>query len=229
MAAVRAPASDGGPRPTTRRRGGRGSTSWSSASTAAWSTWPSCVARRHTSTSIVRVPGAPRTRITPNEVNVNRKMIAAAAVTAGRISGRVISRNTTNGEAPSVAAASSMSAGRCSHTVPTVRTTTARLNTTWAPITAHTVRSSESGSNARNAAPITTVGSTNTAVSRLSRNRRPDEVEPRDHPGGREPDDDRQHRRHDRLPGGEPDDRPGPRPAEHRTDRLRRRRPRRPG
>ena len=143
------------------------------ASTAAWSTWPSCVARLHTSTSIVRVPGAPRTRITPNDVNVNRKMIAAAAATAGRISGRVISRKTTSGAAPSVAAASSMSAGRCSQTVPTARTVTARLNTTCAPSTAHTVRSRVSGRSARIAAPITTVGRTNKAVSRPRRIRRP--------------------------------------------------------
>ena len=50
--------------------------------------------------------------------------------TAGRINGNVISRNSVIGEAPREAAACSMSAGRCSHTEPAVRTTTARLNTT---------------------------------------------------------------------------------------------------
>ena len=127
---------------------------------------PSWVARRHTSTSIVRVPGAARMRITPNEVNVNRKTIVAAAVIAGRICGSEIWVNTRQRDAPSVAAVYSMSVGRCSHSAPTTRTTTARLNATCAPITAHTVRSSESGSKARNAAPITTVGRTNVAVSR---------------------------------------------------------------
>ena len=125
---------------------------------------PSCVARRHTSTSIVRVPGAARTRITPYDVNVNRNTIVAAAVTAGRTSGSEICVATFQRDAPSVAAAASMSVGRCSHSDPTTRTTTARLNTTCAAITAHTVRSSESGSSARNAAPITTVGRTNIAV-----------------------------------------------------------------
>ena len=38
---------------------------------------PSCVARRQISTSIVAVAGAPSTRMTPNDVNVNRKTIDA--------------------------------------------------------------------------------------------------------------------------------------------------------
>ena len=57
--------------------------------------------------------------------------------------------------------------------MPTVRTTTARLNTTWAPRIAHTLRSSEFGSTATIAAPTTTVGSTNTAVRALMKARRP--------------------------------------------------------
>ena len=96
---------------------------------------------------------------------MNRNTIVAAATIAGRTSGSETRVTTFQRDAPSVAAAASMSVGRCSHSEPTIRTTTARLNTTCAPSTAHTVRSSESGSSARNAAPITTVGSTNIAVS----------------------------------------------------------------
>ncbi len=111
--------------------------------------------------------------MTPNDVNVKMNTIVAAAVIAGRISGNEIAVKTRHLDAPRVAAASSMSVGRCSHSAPTTRTTTARLNATWAPITAPTVRSTESGSSARKAAPITTVGSTNIAVSSPSSTLRP--------------------------------------------------------
>ncbi len=129
--------------------------------------------RRQTSTSIVDRPVVPSTRITPNDVNVNMNTIAAAAASAGRNNGSVTSRNVVIGPAPNVAAACSRSAGSCSQTAPTVRTTTARLNTTWAPRIAHTLRSSELGNSATMAAPTTTVGSTNTAVSTLRNARRP--------------------------------------------------------
>ena len=134
---------------------------------------PKRVACRHTSTSIVDVPASPTMRTTPNDVKVKTNTIDAAARTAGRSSGRVISRNARHGDAPSVAAAASRSGGRCSHTAPTVRTTTARLNRTWASRIAGTPRSTPSGSNARTAAPITTVGSTKADASSADSSRRP--------------------------------------------------------
>ena len=73
---------------------------------------PSCVARRQISTSTVVVPASPRTRMTPNDVNVKTKTIDAAARIAGRSSGSVTSRNARHGDAPSVAAAASRSGGR---------------------------------------------------------------------------------------------------------------------
>ncbi len=144
-------------------------TSWRIDSVAAAPMLPSCVACLQTSTSRVRVPAVPSTRTTPNEVNVKANTIDAAAVRAGRSSGSVMARNTVQSDAPSAAAANSMSAGSCSQKGPTVRTTTARLNTTCAARTAPTLRSSPSGSKARNAAPITTVGRTKIAVSMPSR------------------------------------------------------------
>ena len=134
---------------------------------------PSWVARRQISTSMVVVPTFPRTRITPYEVKVKTKMIDAAARIAGRSNGSVISRKVRHGDAPSVAAAASRSGGRWSHTVPTVRTTTARLNSTWAARMAGTPRSAPAGSRASTAAPITTVGSTKAATRRLDSSRRP--------------------------------------------------------
>ena len=50
--------------------------------------------------------------MTPNDVNVKTKTIDAAARIAGRSSGSVISRNARHGDAPSVAAAASRSAGQ---------------------------------------------------------------------------------------------------------------------
>ena len=147
--------------------------SCSTASVAAAPMSPICVAWRQTSTSSVAVPASPSTRITPNEVNVNTKTIDAAARIAGRSSGSVTSRNARHGDAPSVAAAASRSGGRWSHTAPTVRTTTARLKMTWASRIGPTPRSQPSGSRASTAAPITTVGSTNTAASRALSTRRP--------------------------------------------------------
>ena len=67
---------------------------------------------RQTSTSIVDVPASPSTRTTPNDVNVNTNTMDAAAITAGRSSGNVLSRNARHGEAPRVAAAASRSGGR---------------------------------------------------------------------------------------------------------------------
>ena len=148
-------------------------TSWSTVNTAAVPISPSWIACRHTSTSSVRVPAAPITRTTPNEVNVKTNTIDAAATSAGRISGSVIKVNTRQGDAPSDAAAPSMSVGSCSQNGPTVRTTTARLNTTWAAMTAATLRFMPSGRSARNAAPMTTVGRTKSAVSNPSKSCRP--------------------------------------------------------
>ena len=111
--------------------------------------------------------------MTPNDVNVNTKTIEPAARIAGRSSGSVISRNARHGDAPSVAAAASRSGGRWSHTAPTVRTTTARLKITWASRIAGTPRSIPAGRSASTAAPITTVGSTNAAVSIDASSRRP--------------------------------------------------------
>ncbi len=148
-------------------------TSWRTANVAATPMSPSCVACRHTSTSSVDVPALPSTRMTPNDVNVKTNTIDAAARIAGRSSGSVTSRNARHGEAPRVAAAASRSGGRWSQTAPTVRTTTARLKTTWAARIAPTPRSHPAGSRARMAAPITTVGSTNTEASSAVSSRRP--------------------------------------------------------
>jgi hypothetical protein len=55
---------------------------------------------------------------------------------------------------------------------PTSRTTTAMLKNTWAAIMARGVPCHESGSKAMNAAPTTTVGSTNgTSVAAVNRRR----------------------------------------------------------
>ncbi len=143
------------------------------ASVAAPPMSPSWVARRQTSTSTVVRSAVPKTLITPKEVKVNRKTIAAAAAIADRSSGSVTDRNVRHGPAPSVAAASSRSVGIRSHEAPTVRTTTARLKATCAPRIAHTLRSRASGRIATKAAPTTTVGNTNTAVSVLVSNRLP--------------------------------------------------------
>ena len=137
---------------------------------------PICVACRQISTSSVDVPTVPSTRITPYDVNVKTKTIDAAASTAGRSRGSVTSRNARHGDAPSVAAAASRSGGRWSQTAPTVRTTTARLNTTWAARIAGTPRSHRSGSSASTAAPMTIVGSTNADASRPDSSRRPGNV-----------------------------------------------------
>ena len=59
-------------------------TSCSTARVAAVPRLPSWVAWRQISTSIVDVPASPRTRITPNDVNVKTKTIEAAARMAGR-------------------------------------------------------------------------------------------------------------------------------------------------
>ena len=63
----------------------------------------------------------------PNEVNVNRNVIDAAARSAGRRRGSVTRSITWRGDAPSVRAASSTRGSSCPHNVPTVRMTTARL------------------------------------------------------------------------------------------------------
>ena len=149
------------------------STSCTTASVAAVPMSPSCVARRQISTSTVDVPASPSTRITPNDVNVKTNTTAAPARMAGHRSGRVISRNALQGDAPSVAAAASRSGDRCCHTAPTVRTTTARLNITWATRMAGTPRSHPAGRRARTAAPMTTVGRTKAAVSSPASSRRP--------------------------------------------------------
>ena len=81
-------------------------------STAADPRSPKRVAWRQISTSTVELRTVPRTRTTPNDVNVNTKTMAAAAPIDGRIAGSVISRNTRLGAAPSVAAAASRSRGR---------------------------------------------------------------------------------------------------------------------
>ena len=78
--------------PTSPRRAPR-TTSWTTASVAAAPMSPSWVARRQISTSIVDVPASPRTRITPNDVNVKTNTIDAAARIAGRSSGRVTRRS----------------------------------------------------------------------------------------------------------------------------------------
>ena len=68
--------------------------SWTTVSVAADPMSPKRVAWRQISTSIVELRTSPRMRTTPNDVNVNTKTIAAPAAIAGRIAGRVISRNT---------------------------------------------------------------------------------------------------------------------------------------
>ena len=108
------------------------SASCRTASVAAVPMSPSCVAWRQISTSIVDVPASPSTRMTPNDVNVNTKTIDAAARIAGRSSGSVTSRNARHGGAPSVRRGGLEVRRQLLHTAPTVRTTTARLNRTWA-------------------------------------------------------------------------------------------------
>ena len=62
-------------------------------------------------------------------------------------------------------AASSVRGSSWPHSVPTVRTTTARLKYTWAMTMAAAVWSHDAGRRARNAVPTTTVGSTNGTVT----------------------------------------------------------------
>ena len=187
--------------------------SCSTASVAAVPMSPSCVARRQISTSMVVVPTSPSTRITPYDVNVKTKMIDAAARIAGRSSGSVTSRNVRHGEAPSVAAAASRSGGRWSHTAPTVRTTTARLN-------------SDVGDEDRRHAALGAGGQQGEHGGAHHDGRQHeggDEQAGQQAPAGErvagedvgrgEPDDDRQHGAGDGLPQREPGDLPRRRPA----------------
>ena len=65
-------------------------------------------------------------RITPNDVNVNRNTIAAAAAIAGPQRGqRDLDGTCATRLAPSIRAASSWRGSRCAQRPPTVRTTTA--------------------------------------------------------------------------------------------------------
>ena len=143
------------PRPRRRRRraaGGRRA-------------WRRCRCRRAASPAArsrprcVVVPTSPRTRITPKDVNVKTKMIEPAARIAGRSSGRVTSRNARHGEAPSVAAAASRSAGRCvPHRADGADDDGEVEQDVGERGSAGTPRSTPAGSRASTAAPMTTVG-----------------------------------------------------------------------
>jgi hypothetical protein len=107
----------------------------------------------------------------PNDVRVNRKTMDEAAAIAGRRSGRVTRLNVCHADVPSERAASSRRGSRWLQTPPTILTTTATLKNTWAARMAHTVpcrsmpSTPDGPASARNAAPTTTVGSTNGTVA----------------------------------------------------------------
>jgi hypothetical protein len=96
-----------------------------------------------------------------------------AVASAGRRKGTTIVRAATNGDAPSVAAASVRRLSSCCHNGLTVRTTTATLKNTWATTIASTDCCQRNGRSARYAAPTTTVGSTKGTIRALSIARRP--------------------------------------------------------
>ena len=93
---------------------------------------------------------------TPNDVNVNRKTRVAAPTIEGRASGSSTSVNRRIPVAPISAATSSKAGSSCDQNPPTTRTTTARLKKTCAAN-----RAANEGRGPANAAPTTTVGSTN--------------------------------------------------------------------
>ena len=177
--------------PTTISAGGDRQQLQRPRATAAAPMSPSCVARRQISTSIVDVPAPPSTRTTPNDVNVNRKTIDAAASNAGRSSGSVISRNARHGEAPSVRAAASRSGGQVlphgadgAHDDGEVEHDVGERGSPATP------RSQpRRAAAARTAAPITTVGSTNGDGDSAPSRRRPAEPEAGEHVGRGQPDD----------------------------------------
>ena len=147
-------------------------------------------------------------RTTPNDVNVNTKTMAAAAPIAGRIAGSVISRNTRRGDAPSVAAAASRSRGSVDSTAPTVRTTTARLNSTWAATIAATPRSIDGRQDGQHGGADHHGRQHEHGDEGAVEEPPAGEVEAGDHVRRSEPDDDRQRRRDERLPQREPHDVP---------------------
>ena len=83
--------------------------------------------------------GPPSTRTTANEVKQYKKITAAAAATAPRMSGQTMVRQTVMGEAPSVRAALMSWMSSNSRRAPTTRTTTAMLKYAWAITTANMV------------------------------------------------------------------------------------------
>ena len=120
-----------------------------------------------------RVRGPPSSSTTPNDVNVNRNTIDAAAAIGGREQRQ---RHLAEGPRRATRRASAPpppAAGRgAPRTPPTVRTTTAKLKKTWAtqdrPTPCCQCRNASGPpgrSSARNAAPTTTVGSTNGTVT----------------------------------------------------------------
>ncbi len=86
---------------------------------SSWAVW-----RKISVSSVDRV-GPPRIKMTPNDVNVKRKTIAAAPTSAGRNAGSTTEVNARHRLAPSTRAASSCSGSRCDQKPPTIRTTTA--------------------------------------------------------------------------------------------------------
>ena len=105
--------------------------------------------------------------------------MTAADAMAGRSAGRVTSQKARHLDAPNVRAASSVRGSSPSQSPPTTRTTTAKLKKAWASRIAHALpwRSSPMGlcgpRSATNAAPTTTVGSTNGTMTAAWTKRRP--------------------------------------------------------
>ena len=114
-------------------------TSCTRASTVAAGMSPMPNARSAMSLSNVLRRGPPSTRTTANEEKQYKKITAAAAAVAPRMSGQTMVRQTTVGEAPSVRAALMSWISSNSRRAPTTRTTTAMLKYTWAITTANMV------------------------------------------------------------------------------------------
>lgn len=130
--------------------------SCTSVSAAATGRFNSCDVWRKISTSIVARAGPASSSATPNDVKVNRKTRVAAPTIEGRASGSSTSVNRRIPVAPISAATSSKAGSSCAQNPPTTRTTTARLKKTCAAN-----RAANEGRGPANAAPTTTVGSTN--------------------------------------------------------------------
>ena len=144
--------------------------------------------------------------MTPKDVNEKRNTSAAAAASAGRSSGSVTARSRATGPAPSVAASSQRRGSSRPHQAPTTRTTTATLKKTCAARIAATPRSCPAGSSEERGRDDDRRKHEGHEDER-AHERAAREVEPREDPGERQPEQQCQRRRDGGLPDREPEQR----------------------